>query len=119
MIDRLSIDGEELTKVTEVKKVIVSHFKQLYSKQASSTFEVTSIGLNKLNSAYCIFFEDLVTHQEIKEAMLSYDPSKAPGYNGFNLRCLRKVWPIIGEEFSDYIINFFNTGNFHSSLNTT
>jgi len=49
----------------------------------------------------------------------SCDPSKAPGYDGFNLKCIKKMWPIIGEDFYGYIQGFFEKGTFHRSFNTT
>jgi len=47
---------------------------------------------------------------EVKEALLNCDISKAPGYDGFNMKCIKHVWPIVGEEFSRYIMEFFETG---------
>ena len=60
-----------------------------------------------------------VTTLEIEEALLSYNPSKSPGYDGFKLKCIRKVWPLIGEEFFQYIHNFFEIGVLNPSVNTT
>jgi len=50
---------------------------------------------------------------------MSCDPSKAPGYDDFNLKCLKHVWPIIGEEFSNYVIQFFDSGNMNPCINIT
>jgi len=36
-----------------------------------------------------------------------------------NLKCIRRVWPIVGEQFCQYIINFFETGVFNPIINTT
>jgi len=63
--------------------------------------------------------EEPVTSEEVKEALLSCDVSKAPGYDGFNINCLRHVWPVIGEEFSQYILQFFETGILSPNVNTT
>jgi len=51
--------------------------------------------------------------------MLSCGPSKAPGYDGFNLKCIKHVWPSVGEEFCMYVIQFFETGKLPQSINTT
>ena len=45
--------------------------------------------------------------------------SKAPGYDGFNIKCLKHVWPIIGEDFSRSIMQFFETGQLAPSFNIT
>ena len=56
---------------------------------------------------------------EVKEALMSCDMSKAPGYDGFNIKCIKHVWPIMGEEFSRYVIQFFETGQLAPSINIT
>ena len=45
--------------------------------------------------------------------------SKAPGYDGFNIKYIKHVWPIIGEDFSRYIIQFFEIGHLAPSINIT
>ena len=45
--------------------------------------------------------------------------SKAPGYDGFNIRCIKHVWPVIGEDFCKAILNFFESGLLPSALNMT
>ena len=51
--------------------------------------------------------------------MLSCEPSKAPGYDGFNIKCIKHVWPIIGEEFSKCILAFFETEQLPKAMNMT
>jgi len=63
--------------------------------------------------------EQPVSRQEIDLAISSCDPSKAPGYDGFNLKCIKKMWPIIGEDFYSYIQRFFVKGKLHKGFNTT
>ena len=60
-----------------------------------------------------------VSREEIEEAIASCDPSKASGYDGFNLKCIKKMWPVIEEDFCSYILRFFESGKFHASFNTT
>jgi len=50
---------------------------------------------------------------------MSCGPSKAPGYNGFNIKSIKHVWPIIGEDFSKYILQFFKTGQLPVALSNT
>ena len=97
-------DGRTITEPNQVRKVFVQHFKQLYTRQETPIFDLTSLGLHKLSAAESSMLEEPVTSEEVKEALLSCDVSKAPGYDGFNINCLRHVWPVIGEEFSQYIL---------------
>jgi len=71
-------------------------------------FDISTLGLNKITQEECTTLEEPVTQMEVRKAMLSCGPSKAPGYDGFNLKCIRHVWPIIGEECSKFILQFFD-----------
>jgi len=84
-----------------------------------TSYDISNLGLQKLTLEDAAELEHDITVQEINQAILSCDPSKAPGYDGFNLKCIKKLWPIIGEDFCSYIAQFFETGYFHPSFNTT
>jgi len=56
---------------------------------------------------------------EIKAALLSCDPTKAPSYDGFNLKCIKHAWPVIGDDFCKCILQFFETGKLPKATNTT
>ena len=85
VIDKLIIEGQEVCDRDKIKKALISHFRLLYEKQQSSTFDISAIGLPKLTQADSNFLKEPVTSHEIQEALLSCDPSKSPGYDGFNL----------------------------------
>ena len=82
------------------KTALVNYFKTLYKKNNYTKFDISALGLNKITQQMSQDLEALVTQQEIRDAMLSCDPIRAPRYDGFNLKCIKQVWGIIGEEFS-------------------
>ena len=102
-----------------MKEIVISYFKELYSKQECTRFDIRTLGLNQLTQSQRDELEQPVSRQEIDIAISSCDPSKAPGYDGFNLKCIKKMWPIIGEDFYSYIQGFFEKGTLHRSFNTT
>ena len=57
--------------------------------------------------------------QEIQDAVWSCDPSKAAGYDGFNLNFIKRMWTNIGKYISDFILEFFNRGLFPEGINKT
>jgi len=118
-IDRIWAQGEEITEISRVKEVIISYFKELYRRQECTRFDIASLEMNQLTQDQKEELEKPVTRQEINTALASCDPSKAPGYDGYNLKCIKKMWPIIGEDFFEYIQNFFEKGTLHKSFNTT
>ena len=93
--------------------------KDLYKKQKCTSFDITQVGFQKLSQEEMERLEEPISREEIKEAIASCDPSKAPSYDGFNLKCIKKMWPVIEEEFCSYILSFFETGKLHASFNTT
>ena len=119
MIDKVSVQGKVETDLGLIKKVIVEHFKGLYSKRAPAQFAINDLGLARLALDKSKELVKEVTLEEIKEAFLSCDPTKALGYNGFNLKCLKHVWPIVGEEFGRCILNFFEEGKLPAGINIT
>jgi len=119
LIEKILVQGKEVTDVGDVKRFIIRYFKNLYRKQKCTRFDISDLGLQKLSQEEVAELERPVTRQEIDDAIGKCDPSKAPGYDGFNLKCIKKMWPIIGEDFYAYIYNFFETGSFHESFNTT
>lgn len=48
-----------------------------------------------------------ITRDEIYKALTDIDDLKAPGCDGFNACFFKNAWPIIGEQVSGTIINFF------------
>ncbi|XP_035840393.1 uncharacterized protein LOC118487561 [Helianthus annuus] len=60
-----------------------------------------------------------VTEDEVKKAMFSIGIDKAPGPDGFTAAFFKSAWPIVGNDVSRAIIDFFDTGNLLRELNHT
>ena len=118
-IDKLKIDGVEISDMSIIKKSIAEYFQTLYSRQQSTSFDLTQLGFKKISIEEQKQLEKPVTRKEIQDALDSCDPSKAPGYDGFNLKFIKKLWPVIEDDFCAYISRFFETGRLHESFNTT
>ena len=119
MIDKIQYEGKESSDIGEIRKLIIAYFKDLYKKPRSTKFDISNLNLQRLTEAESLELERPVTKQEITAALSECDPSKAPGYDGFNLKCIKHMWSVIGEDFCTYILNFFETGALHASFNTT
>jgi len=119
LLSTITVRGRRETEPGQIRRVIVDYFKELYKTTTIDHLELSHLRLSRLTEMKSKELEKKVTLEEIKEAFLSCDPTKAPGYDGFNLRCLKHVWPVIGEEFSRCILNFFATGKLPNSVNIT
>lgn len=56
---------------------------------------------------------------EIIVAIKSFDPSKAPGYDSFNIKFLLNMWDIVGNDILTFVKAFFQTSQFPPNINTT
>ena len=119
MIDKIQFQGEEICDIGEISRLITSYYKALYTKTRSTKFDITGLGLQRLSETESMELEKPVTKQEIAAALAECDPSKAPGYDGFNLKCIKHIWPVIGDDLCTYILSFFENGTLHASFNTT
>ena len=76
-INKLIINGEEVVDIRVINSHILSYFKMFYKKQKSVCFDLSTLGLPKLPQEDAEMLETPVTRLEVKEALFSYDPSKA------------------------------------------
>jgi len=104
LLEKISIQGKVVTELSHIKKPIVQHFKELYTKQPATQFDITNLRLPRLTRNQSQKLVQEITMDEIKEAFLSCDPTRAPGHDGFNLKCIKHVWPVIGDEFSKCVL---------------
>lgn len=42
---------------------------------------------------------------------------QAPGYDRYTLKLIREMWPVIGKEIIEFVIEFFKIGKFHPTIN--
>ncbi|GAV61100.1 hypothetical protein CFOL_v3_04628 [Cephalotus follicularis] len=60
-----------------------------------------------------------ISRQEVKDALWSQNPSKAPGPDGYTGSFYRAAWSLVGEDCIDAILDFFATGYMPQCLNAT
>lgn len=60
-----------------------------------------------------------VSSQEVKEAIFSIKDSKSPGPNGYGSGFFKKAWPVVGEEITKAVQEFFDKGLILKQINAT
>jgi hypothetical protein len=112
--------GNWKTSTEEVSGAFVNYFTELFPARHVSDLElclqhVEPRVTSKMNGELLEEF----TGEEISRALLQMAPLKALGPDGFNASFFQQNWPILGEEISRGILNFFNSGILPHNLYST
>ncbi|XP_011100858.1 uncharacterized protein LOC105178970 [Sesamum indicum] len=60
-----------------------------------------------------------VTPADVKQAVFDIAEDKAPGLDGDSSGFFKAAWPIVGQEVTTVVMDFFNTGRPPKAINTT
>ena len=115
----LKVENRLVKGPRKIKKEAVRFFRRLYSQPSGPEVDLDEGLLPKLNGNLAEELEQRPSIEEIKEAVWSCDPSKAAGYDGFNINFIKKMWDNIGDEISSFVLNFFDTGYLPEEINMT
>ncbi|KAL2237507.1 UNVERIFIED_CONTAM: hypothetical protein Sindi_0942400 [Sesamum indicum] len=59
------------------------------------------------------------TLADVKQAVFDIDEDKAPGPDGYSSGFFKAAWPIVGQEVTSGVLDFFSTGRLLKQINTT
>ena len=103
--------GRPVYEETEIVNTISQHYSDLFTSGSSGSLDIVRETIRPLVS------EDMnkglittPTLSEIRTAVFSINPDKAPGPDGFSASFYQTFWDIIGEDISRDIQGFFSTG---------
>lgn len=60
-----------------------------------------------------------VAYGEVKDALFSMDPDKAPGCDGYTPGFYQKCWSVVGKDVTELVNGFFRYGKLPDRLNNT
>ena len=115
-------DGSFTSDVSIIKQQVVSHFSSLLGPDqipypGKSSF--APFVSKRIEPQHVEALDSEVTSEEIKSALFSIHPNKAPGPDGFNGFFFQQVWHIIGDHFVAAIKYFFSSGRLLREVNST
>lgn len=103
-----------------MKLEALSFFKKLF--QATYLCNPQSLQLQcipKISKELYDSLMQIVSMKEVKDAVFSMSPYKAPGPDGFQPVFFRNYWHIVGNDVWNVIANTFSTGTIAQNLTET
>ncbi|XP_059629660.1 uncharacterized protein LOC132272550 [Cornus florida] len=108
-ITEIHDEGEVFTDPTLIKTKFVDYFKSAYANfQPASQIPQAKYIRKRLVTDEIERLEEVVLKEEIKSTVLAMGSDRAPGPDGFSTRFFQQFWGIVGEEFTDAILQFFD-----------
>lgn len=96
--------GREFFEEDQIASTISSYFQQIFSSNGSTDFRVVEEAIfPKVTQATNEVLISIPDDEEIRRAVFSINPGKAPGPDGFSAKFYQAYWNIIGEEVSQDI----------------
>lgn len=119
LIGRLKIGNRFLKDPRGIKKEIIKFFKCLYTAEERLCLKHSGRGFSCLTQEQRDGLEIMPSREEIKRAVWSCESTKAPGYDGFNLGFVKRLWQTVGDDFAIMVLEFFENGTLPKAINTT
>ncbi|KAL0290981.1 UNVERIFIED_CONTAM: Transposon TX1 uncharacterized protein [Sesamum radiatum] len=115
-------DGNEQTESNVINSIFVEFFQGLLGETGLTgplTFGLRPWARHILTEDEARAIIRPVTTEEVKIAFFDIEEDKAPGPDGFSSGFFKAAWPVVGEEVSSAIIDFFKKGRLLKQLNAT
>ena len=114
--------GEWLIEESKVIEHFRKGFSTLYTtsqtKVSCTPFPVDHWQV-QLSEEAKLTLDAMITHEEIKEALWSMQPYKAPGPNGLHAGFFQRFWLLVGDSVREEVENIFLTRKVIEYLNKT
>ncbi|XP_011102278.1 uncharacterized protein LOC105180308, partial [Sesamum indicum] len=116
-------NGFTHTDLGEIAHEFVSYYQNLLG----GTRPELSVDIRYLRpwARHCITDEEAnqlllpISADDVKQAMFDIADDKAPGPDGYSSRFFKAAWPVVGEEVTRAVLDFFSTGKLLKQVNST
>ena len=106
----------------EVEDMVQLFFKNLFQTSHSSSLEAQDFlptTIINISSTDSDALSSPISDDEIKSALFSMKPFKAPGPDGFHAGFYQRCWSTVGESVINVIKNIFSSVSFPAGFNNT
>ncbi|KAF5807675.1 putative RNA-directed DNA polymerase [Helianthus annuus] len=109
-IQGLFIDGDWVTKLSLIKKEIMSFFRKRFREDIPLRPSMLGDGFSQLKEEDKSWLVEPFALAEIKEALKECGDEKAPGPDGLNMKFIKKFWHLFEKDFKEVMDYFFVDG---------
>lgn len=104
-------NGELETEEGKIQNQVLSYFNNIF-KVEGGPHHVRPIpkGFPYINDLIYLSMCREITKEEVKISLFDISPYKAPGPNGFHTGFYQRGWNIIGDDITEMVKEFTNTG---------
>lgn len=96
-----------------------NYFQNIFSTVGSDLDEVISEVQPGISEAQNNMLIGAIKQDEVKAALFSMEPDKAPGCDGYTPGFYQNCWHIVGRDVTKLVNNFFREGKLPNCLNDT
>ncbi|KAL4370540.1 hypothetical protein AHAS_Ahas06G0076000 [Arachis hypogaea] len=115
--DEAGVTHEEEEKIEEV---MVEYYDNIFrSEGVEEARQAANIVKNRIDAEKREFLDQPFTVEEVTQALKQMHPTKAPGPDGMPALFYQKMWRIVGNDISDYVLNILNHEADPSPINST
>lgn len=120
-IERITVEGRELTDQGEIKEAASRHFQTLLTADPHylENPEFLNIIENKISEAQNGELDKEITREEIEWSIRSMPLEKAPGPDGFSASFYKTHWDIIKKDYIRMAKNFYTKCKKGSSIKSS
>ncbi|GMJ11562.1 hypothetical protein HRI_004825400 [Hibiscus trionum] len=117
LIHSIKIGEDIISEPSQIKEGIFQHFSDQYKKGDTLKVEVFDVEFSSLSNDQASFLERKFSENEVWEAILSMESSRAPGPDGFNIGFYKKFWGVLKGEIMNFFENFYNGLGWDAEVN--
>lgn len=116
----LNEEGREWFAERDLERVADSYFKTLFSSEdVGMELEEWDEMPTLLSHSQNEGLMQPVTKEEVKKAVFDINPNKCPGPDGMSGHFFQQFWESSGEEITEMVQRFFETGVLEEEINNT
>lgn len=119
-IQRLKNDnGEWISWDGGLQELIKDYYQQLFTEGLNQGDEAVNCVSTNITAVHNNILLEPVTDDEVKQAIFSMHPDKAPGPDGMTPAFFQKHWSVVRNEVIQLVRDFFSTGEIVEKMNAT